>query len=130
MTTQEAYEQIRNWFSREGAVFGVKRSGNKEMGGSMCVYRLDGDVKSPVRCAAGCLIPDELYSPDFENVVIDSLLTTAEPLRNFFKNVNVRFLTHAQSLHDRYASDGSISVSTFLIDLDQLAKQHNLQVPA
>lgn len=51
MTTQEAYERIREYFSRPGAELGKSDHGS-------CAYI----TASGAKCAVGCLIPDEILS--------------------------------------------------------------------
>lgn len=54
MTPEEARQGIIDWFSKEDAVFGY------DVQHGVCMYRMGGP-ESHVRCAVGCLIPDEWY---------------------------------------------------------------------
>lgn len=45
-----------------------------------CAYRVPG---SKMKCAAGCLIPDELYQASFEGDVITDLLERIKPIKVF-----------------------------------------------
>lgn len=128
MTTQEAYEGIREFFSREGAALAKER--NTDEGFTRCFYRGDADRSSSVRCAVGCLIPDELYKPRWESKSISALLGTwgkrdeYDPdLGAFFEGVEDRFLEAAQGAHDA-AGDAS----GFIEALDVIAREHDLQV--
>lgn len=116
MTTQEAYEAIREYFSRPDAVLARDEYGD-------CLYRTPEGNK----CAVGCLIPDEVYTPDMEGVGIDSLLDCGErpvrPLCQTLAGVDRHFLSAAQESHD-----GAEDVESFLADLDWLAQRYGLDV--
>ena len=127
MTTQEAYEKIREYFNRPGAVLG------KDINTGDCYYS-ENDRK----CAVGCLIPDYLYRRSYE------VAGSIEHLRVFLEeegNARARkvldiidgpgkenekkfgFLVCAQNLHD--ASD---DVPTFLGLLNLHARNCELVV--
>lgn len=122
MTTQEAYEGIREFFTRPGAVLAQSE------GPVSCFYRGDSNPSSPVRCAVGCLIPDELYDPSFENTTASALLGVGwergvRPLIEYFEDVDKHFLDEAQSAHDVAGT-----VEGFLLELDRVALSHGLTV--
>ena len=60
-----------------------------------CMYRSDEGLK----CAIGCLIPDEKYSPAFEGRTISGHGATTM-LPDVYKNADLNFLTELQHLHD------------------------------
>jgi hypothetical protein len=146
MNTQQAYEQIREFFSRPGAVLAWSESAEQ------CVYRepdaydnpdYDPDddqnyewpvtfvyrANSPVRCALGCLIPDELYDPVLEGRGVANILADNKPLTDYFAGVDQGFLVEAQAEHDAIASSSGL-IADFLEALDQIAHDYGLQVPA
>jgi hypothetical protein len=125
MTTQEAYEQIRSYFSRPDAALAATTTGDT------CFYRQpmpDGSVR---KCAVGCLIPDELYDLelDEQNVAGDHAMVWTNELREFFQDVDVDFINEAQAAHDGTASShGHFAVSAFIARLDKVADRHHLKV--
>ena len=72
-----------------------------EDGGNFCLYRAPDGSK----CAVGCLIPDELYDPSFENNSADFFFYS-EPEVGTAMNINIhdkmslRLLNRLQSIHD------------------------------
>lgn len=64
-----------------------------------CAYR----GRNGLKCAVGCLIPDELYNPNIEDITIDGLLENDDNtnLKELFYAVEYRFLTELQTIHDR-----------------------------
>ena len=123
MTTQEAYEKIREWFLTD------RRLGWDDAA-EACVYRAtDG-----ARCAIGCLIPDgntmlqcdgdiSLLFEDFESDFI-GLFGDDDYLYDF--------LARAQLIHDGEAGKyGSKDVEKFIARLDAVAaSEYGLTVPA
>ncbi len=67
----------------------------RSVDGVQCLYRGPGDLK----CAVGCLIPDELYTPDMEGHPIIILLGRNKDLRNLF-GTGVMLLSSLQTTHD------------------------------
>lgn len=145
MTTQEAYETIRAYFSRPDAVLARGTKGE-------CQYRTpDGNA-----CAVGCLIPDELYYMEVEmseddgystveystvggaiegNLVNDiyevdlpgDILDTLKEIVNGDDEEGqrkLRFLNEAQQKHDHAASNAPGLVEL----LDVLASEFNLDL--
>jgi len=150
MTTQEAYERMRAYFSRPGAKRAVTINPDAE-DDPMCCYRTpEGDA-----CAAGCLIPDEVYDPVIEQSSISEVMRGTVPLRvegawtekkvavpqiaAALEGIDRRFLDEAQHLHDRstvscYDENGNYvetpnTVETFIRDLDKWADECGLDVP-
>lgn len=69
----------------------------------MCAYRGDGGLK----CAVGCLIPDEMYSKDFEHNGVESIVAWYMRMNEYDKLLG-KFLTQhrvvlgtLQIIHDR-----------------------------
>lgn len=115
MTPQEAYDGIRAWFTRPGAV----RAVDGGVCGGVCAYRGDRDPASPRRCAAGCLLPDELYRPTMEMQPVDEL-----PVFKKFLGPAFDFVREAQGRHDC-----AYTVEGFIERLDALAGEYGLKVP-
>src|SRR5689334_7826986 len=128
MDTQEAYEKIRNWFSKPIHGFGYDIESDR------CLYRApNGD-----RCAIGCLIPDKEYRPKFDKVDDfgsgnqGNIMDATEVIERVpsLTNVDVEFLCDAQGIHDRFARDSSDdSRKRFIQRLDELALNYDLVVP-
>lgn len=71
-----------------------------------CLYRGDGDPKSEVRCAVGCLIPDELYelNRDWEGSAVSNELRDALVEAGVIdETVTTRWLQTLQTIHDTLA---------------------------
>lgn len=131
LTTQEAYEQIRSYFSRPGAVLAKS--------GGYCQYRDERGNK----CAVGCLIPDELYDLALDGGIIlgeemeDNNVAAIINMHPRLKEIcdgdteegqlKLRFLTRAQAEHDDHSVK---SVGLFLEELDFLAREFGLKIPA
>lgn len=138
MKTQEAYERIREFFSRPDAQLAKRGDG----GMPACFYRGDSNPASPLRCAVGCLIPDELYVPELDEglgvvEIRDAAVTdgdeAARALAEFFEAGTSgaeaddlwAFLAEAQNAHD-----SSGDTEEFVKMLNSIAKSHNLEVKA
>jgi len=114
MTIDEMYNQMKEHFSKPDAVLG------KEMAiGGMCFYRLDRDPLSPVRCAVGCLIPDDKYNPDWEGLSVRDAMKESNMADVLGISVGdsdaVGFLQAAQSVHDT-----SLNTTSFLAGLESV----------
>lgn len=136
MTTQEAYEGMREFFSRPEAV--------PAKSADACHYRFDpskvpagydpdmADKRvaeahygaAPLRCAFGCLIPDELYRPEMEGVWALALIEGGQ-LGTMFDEADDNFIAKAQRLHDDY---DTVTAQDFVRKLDWLAKEFGLEV--
>jgi len=120
MTIDEIYNQIKEYFSRPDAVFAMKDRGKD----GNCVYRLDNDPSSPVRCVVGCLIPDDLYNSAWERAGVDALIKHRP---DFGAAIGVtqdseahKFLAVVQPIHDRLAHDEASTVKDFLNRLEEV----------
>lgn len=86
MNSQETYDHVKNHLltqNREARLYGS------------CAYRSADGLK----CAIGCLIPDDKYDPAFEGMLWSSNVT----LRKLVESVtsaSARLLTELQDLHD------------------------------
>jgi len=153
MTQQEAYEAIREFFSSPGAVL-AKAQGHFDWDESqakyvfvpaeeisdpdtlgydednvnkVCFYRHPDNPA--VRCAFGCLVPDELYDPAMENrgawMVVDTYPSVGELFPWATRENGFSLLDDFQSAHD---SGATTTVEEFLVRLDDLAQQNGLTV--
>jgi hypothetical protein len=134
-SNQEAYEKIFRWFSQPSVAFGYDTStGN-------CVYRGNNWRGSNIRCAVGCLIPDELYvepkdeydedgSSGMENVTADAAIQKSAELERFFANVDSGFLLECQRAHDSEAAKNNPSIERFLLALNKVAAEKHLTLIA
>jgi hypothetical protein len=117
MTIDEMYNQMKDHFSRPGAVL----SKSPPESGGMGYYRLDRDPLSPARCAVGCLIPDDKYNSDWEGLnVLDAMdeSNIGEILGVSKKDAkSVSFLMAAQRQHDTHTST---STTSFLEGLENV----------
>lgn len=135
MTTQEVYEAMREFFSRPEAV--------PAKSAEACHYRFDPakvpagynpdedprvpeahHAAAPLRCAVGCLIPDELYRPDMEGVWALALIDSGQ-LGRMFDEADSTFIMKAQRLHDDYST---VTAQDFVRKLDTLATEFGLEV--
>ena len=95
MNAQEIFDYVATHLFTQG-----KPARNRDFSdpGPHCRYRL-GELS----CAAGCLIPDEIYTPEMECGTVGLLIRHCEkngiPLPKFFKE-NVDLLLALQSVHD------------------------------
>lgn len=70
--------------------------------GTNCVYR----GKDGLKCAIGCLIPDERYLPTMEKKTVETLLYDFPTLREVPEiNGNDELLQRLQSCHDAHDVD-------------------------
>lgn len=77
-----------------------------------CAYR----GKNGTKCAAGCLIPDELYSPK-----IEGKCSTHSDVKELLKDHNTMLVSSLQNIHDTY------SVESWKKKLQQLAADNYLE---
>ncbi len=68
MTPQEIFDRVTEHLLAQGRAC-------KSQEDSSCFYRM-----GPLRCAVGCLIPDERYSPELEGFELDGVGRVAEAL--------------------------------------------------
>lgn len=93
MTPEEARQGIIDWFSKPDAVFGYDRENG------VCMYRYGGP-ESHVRCAVGCLIPDQWYWAVEEEASPESF---QKELKDWMGE-GLTFAWRMQNVHDSMAS--------------------------
>jgi hypothetical protein len=88
MTQQEIFDIVARHLLTQNA---------KAHRGDKCVYRAEDGKK----CAIGCLIPDDVYSPDMEGQSILSLLESDVWTKKLpFSLDDAEFLGYLQAIHD------------------------------
>lgn len=110
MTNQEAFDTIVAFLIRQG---------EPAMEGSKCLLRTHNGLK----CAVGCLIPDEKYAVELENLLIEDLVDEG------YIEGNPDFLATMQGAHDTAAAGVLMSgnfVRTFLSEARKVAKDFAL----
>jgi hypothetical protein len=119
MTRQEIFNKVADHLLTQGkpALF-------DEIGD--CAYRgQDGSM-----CAVGCLIPDELYTPEMELKSVDTLLNAEFVLPGFFYD-NYTLLSDLQRIHDSVAAiprpDPASVVDKWCSSLAWYAENHDLE---
>lgn len=117
MTTQEAYERIREHFSQPDAEFSVTEN-------NICRYRGPNGAK----CAFGVLIENDEYRLEMEGAGATSVMRTFN-LPNLV-GVDENFVEQAQETHDKCAQNESLTTADFVDRLDVVAYDHRLKVAA
>ena len=84
-TAREIYDYVRAHLLRQGV---------RSMNGSTCAYRGDNGTS----CAAGCLIPDELYRPEMEYLPVGELVVHDHVPASWSTHVDL--LSRLQTIHD------------------------------
>lgn len=121
LTKQKTFDTVYRGLAKQG----FERSINGE---ETCVYRGDHHRK----CAAGILIPDELYDPAFENGTINPQPSpaTKEASRRVTKVMDalghdLYFVRDLQRLHDN-----SYSAADLKLKIQNFARDNDLKIPA
>lgn len=128
MNKKEVITKVREHFSQPGVRYG--RPEHEDPNVAMCMYRGNSDATSPIRCAFGVLIPDDLYSPDMEGTTSDGVLSHWPAVADLF-DLDLReqdtiydpsFLSRLQQVHDDAARQ-VLPIDEFLINLDEFEHQ-------
>jgi hypothetical protein len=110
-TNEEVFDTVRSHFAAR-LLGGSQELARTEKG--RCLYRLEKDGQV-LKCAVGCLIPDEMYNERMEykplSYVIDTFASASFLL--FSDNVDEAYLVYLQRLHDN-----SHNVSGFMFLLN------------
>lgn len=112
----EIIAHVREFFSRPGAEFAFETTEDDDSG--LCVYRGNQDPASPIRCAIGCILPDRLYRPEYEEKAARVLWDVLTGERVISAEVTPDFLTNLQQVHDDAATEEK-SIAQFLSNLDE-----------
>lgn len=119
-TKQEIFNRVWDHF--------VTRKSPLSMVAGTCRYRRDMKPDSPVRCAVGIFIPDELYTLEMEEcgrigTVLERLRSLDPALRAFLEE-NLDFLRKLQRAHDQCHGLDALKG-----DLEDVALDSGLTVP-
>jgi hypothetical protein len=119
MTKQEAFDKVWQWFVVEGHGPSVNDQGS-------CMYRGIGGAK----CAAGVLIPDDIYEPAMEGKTIWRVVDMFKKLVPLLGS-GTPFISDLQRVHDQSAMAYSSQEFSAAVTkrLRTIAKAHHLNVP-
>jgi hypothetical protein len=112
MTKQEIFDTVAIHLIKQGKK-SVGDDGN-------CLYRGPEGLK----CAVGCLIPDEVYRPEMESRSVISLFKNFSELK--FLQPFEALLRNIQNAHDESSGKGQIWTITVLQRLRKIAEKYNL----
>jgi hypothetical protein len=118
MNTQEAFTTIVTHLAKQAK----KALSVGDGSASYCMYRSPEGLK----CALGCLIPDDLYEPAMDSgmgMQASLLLDRYPALKKVLSDVDVQMLGDMQFLHD------SCIVSEWGTDARVMADRHHLIMP-
>ena len=95
MLAQEVYDTVvQHLFAQGKPAYGYFNKENS-VGESGCAYRT-GELK----CAVGCLIPDDVYRSDMENQSVKSLVDHSEFMVPSYFEEHIPLLNKLQTVHD------------------------------
>ncbi len=100
----------------------LRRQGVRSSDEGVCLYRGPDDTK----CAVGCLIPDELYSPRMEGCAANGFEMACFLV---LLGHDVELCDNLQSAHDFYMSGGCFEEQGLEWALECIAERHGLKVP-
>jgi len=101
MTAQEIFDKVINHLLQQG---GPALNYNYD-DDHKCRYRSNNGLK----CAVGCLIPDDQYDPLMEGMGVIVTFPSSDPLNNWiakYYEPHRHLLGALQSLHDNIGMDG------------------------
>lgn len=110
MTAQEVFNKV---------AYHLINQDKKAKEGVGCVYRTSEGLK----CAAGCLIPDEEYNPCFERSRAIILENKYGLFTRLGLNEHMDLINYLQTIHDLS------KVVNWKSQLRKLAKEFNLEIP-
>ena len=84
----------------------------------LCAYRAEDGKK----CAIGCLIPDDLYVKEMEDLPVRRLITDFPNIALLFKDVDISLLKKLQLVHDDQRD-----ITPWQIQLRRIAEEFKLQ---
>ncbi len=112
MTKQEIFDTVALHLIKQG-----KKSVN-DIG--RCLYRSPEGLK----CAIGCLIPDEVYQRSMEGHGVSRLLGNYDSLKFLWPFDAI--LNDIQRVHDNTYSEGQIWTDAVVLRLRKIAEKYNL----
>ncbi len=128
MNKQEVFDKVASHLLTQ------KRLSVNKNNSAICRYK----TKKGLKCAIGCLIPDELYDPDIEGRTVNMIISSGEPSEKTLKLKSILyqvlggtllledylFLIELQQIHD------FIQPSKWKSRLIEFAESHSLQINA
>lgn len=123
MNSQEIFDKVAEHLLTQNC-----RSVKKDaLGMYPCVYRTTEGLK----CAIGCLIPEELYDPLMEGLPVETLLRGFIELREYVPEVSLA--KSLQTVHDLHPPEAwrdelksvawQYRLSTVVLDIDKGSKE-------
>lgn len=107
MTRQEIFTKVKNHLLTQN---------RRAMQRLVCRYRTDEGLK----CAIGCLIPDNLYTAKIEFITVDFLCEGIVEGFDYLKQFDKSFLRRLQVIHD------NVDVENWESELKAFARLENL----
>jgi len=107
-TAQEVFDQVAKHLLQQG---------QESMLNGCCKYHLTADDGTELQCAAGCLIADDEYNPEWESMVWHRLVTQGS-----VPAVHSELIDELQSIHD------SVNPYFWQGQLLRVAMDYNLSV--
>jgi hypothetical protein len=97
MTNQEIFDKVVSHLLTQNAR-SMRQIQPGKMTHEVCAYRgQDG-----TSCAIGCLIPDEIYTPNMEGWNLIHIMGEWPEVASLFEGSDTNFLQSLQSVHDSY----------------------------
>ena len=93
MTDQETFDKVKKHLLTQNRVSYLVYHG--------CMYKGPDGLK----CAVGCLIPDELYNRNIERTPVSNLVHRTDKVGTFLKQFNLPMLEMLQGVHDCIQTD-------------------------
>ncbi len=115
MTEQEIFDTVARHLLTQNAKSLLFPDPGLEQDGTMCAYR----APTGLRCAVGCLIPDELYDATMETCTVHALITN-------FAAVGERFSEHEDLLAALQSVHDNTEVEFWKMDLASVAEDFHL----
>jgi hypothetical protein len=113
MTKQEIFDTVALHLIKQG-----KQSADAT---GDCFYRSPDGLK----CAVGCLIPDEVYRPEMEGKNIYQLIDKKYLSLKFFQRYHI-LLTSLQTAHDALHPKDMTWKDAVILSLRRIAKSYNI----
>lgn len=117
MTNQEAFDKVLTHLRKQGkAAVGE----NENSGDTECLYRSEQADGTVLMCAAGCLLPDELYHRNMEGIAVsDYPEIFVDKL-----GLDIGLLRQMQSAHDDYL--WKVSIDAWEKEMQRIAMVNSL----
>lgn len=124
MTPQEIFDKVAIHLLTQNCKSVSDEFAGSDLQAYDCYYRGANSTK----CAIGCLIPDDLYSPDMEGKRVSAILVDFQEISNLLMApgaiaVNFYFLGRLQAIHDKFP------VAEWPYALAKFATEHKLTLP-